>query len=98
MREFTRGELNYSQMTEDQDGLFRQSGSMIFCCQNGQSPTAEVFTTLQEAADAWARWMRSQGHEVMELPRTARTHEWSLAYSVTAQGEDSRIYTVTSEL
>ena len=97
MQNYTRGEVVYSQMMEDQDGLFRRGESMIFCCQNGQSLTAEGFTTLQEAADAWACWMRYQGYEVIELPRTARTREWSLAYSVTVQGEDSRIYMIARE-
>ena len=87
IQEFTRGGLNYGQMMEDQDGLFHQGGSMIFCCQEGYSSTADDFTTLQEAADAWACWMRYQGHEVIELPRTARTREWSLVYSVTVHRE-----------
>ena len=97
MQEFTRGGLSYGQMMEDQDGLFRRGESMIFCCQDSQSLTAEGFTTLQEAADAWACWMRYQGYEVIELPRTARTREWSLSYSVTVQGEDSRIYMIARE-
>jgi len=97
MQEFTRGGLSYGQMMEDQDGLFRRGESMIFCCQDSQSLTAEGFTTLQEAADAWACWMRYQGYEVIELPRTARTREWSLAYSVTVQGEDNRIYMIARE-
>ena len=41
--------------------------------------------------------MRYQGHEVVELPRTARTREWSLAYSVTEQGKESRVYVVALE-
>ena len=97
MQEYMGGEISYRQMMEDQNGLFRQAESMIFCCQDGHRSTAGDFPTLQEAADAWARWMRYQGREVIELPRTARTHEWSLAYSVTVQGEESRVYIVTLE-
>ena len=95
IQEFTRGGLSYGQMMEDQDGLFHQGGSMIFCCQEGYSSTADDFTTLQEAADAWACWMRYQGHEVIELPRTARTREWSLVSQVKpdlpAESEEAKI-------
>ena len=97
MKECTRARLSYGPMIEDQDGLFRQHESIMYCCQGGQCTTAKEFSTTQEAADAWACWMRYQGHEVIELPRTARTREWSLTYSVTVQGEDSRIFMIARE-
>ena len=97
MQEYMGGEISYRQIMEDQNGSFRQGESMIFCCQDGHSSTAGDFPTLQAAADAWACWMRSEGNQVVELPRTARTREWSLAYSVTAQGEESRVYVVARE-
>lgn len=97
MQECTRVGLSYGEMMEDQEGFFRRGEGMMFDCQDGQCSMAEEVTTLQAAADAWARWMRSEGHQVVELPRTARTHEWSLTYSVTAQGEESQVYVVARE-
>ena len=98
MQECTGGRISYHQMMEDHDGLFHRGESLDFCSQDGQGSMAEEAATIQEAADAWAHWMRSEGYQIVRLPQMARTREWGPAYSVTAQDEDSRVYVVTLEL
>ena len=98
MQKYDGFEVVYREMIEGQDDSFAHAEPMIFHGHKARGlSNANDSQSLQAAADAWACWMRSQGHEVLELPRTTRTRECGLTFSVTAQGEESRIFVVTCE-
>ena len=98
MQEYNGFKIVYREMIEDKEGLFVGDTPMAFQTLNSIGTEGEEYLMLlQEAADAWVCWMQSQDHEVFELPRTTRTREWGLTFSVTAQGRESRIFVVSGE-
>ncbi len=98
MQRYRDGEVAYSEVFQDEDGMFRAGKALIFPETNSQvTPTEEISLSSKASIESWARWMRSQGHEVFELPRTIRTRDWGLTFSVTARGEDSRIFVISQE-
>ena len=85
--------VEYCEMIEGEDGIYRPSVAMGFSAQTEHaSVTADHTPPPRGTGDTWAQWMRSQGCEVMELPRISRTREWSRTFSVTQEGEESRLY------
>lgn len=98
MQEYNSFEVVYREMIEIEDDLFVHGAPMIFQGHDAEASTSDrSLQSLQAAAAAWACWMRSEGHDVYELPRTTRTREWGLTYSVTAMGKESQLYLLTFE-
>ena len=98
MQEYNSFEVVYREMIANGDGLFAHGAPMIFQGRNGltSAEDRDVHSFI-EAAQLWACWMRSEGHDVFDLPRTTRTRDWGLLYSITPQGEESRLYLLTRE-
>jgi hypothetical protein len=99
MQEDASGNLviTYAEMVENNDGDFCLGELHTFCAENRQSSAnSGMDPTPDEAVLAWTLWMRSQGDEVVELPRTARTKAWGYGwtFSITPKGTDSLVYVV----
>jgi len=92
--------VSFSEMLEDQGGLYRMGEVNVFDASAEQNSGAAGESLLpEESVAAWVEWMSAdQGCLVVELPLTARTRAWvcGLVFSVTpSDGEDeSRVYGV----
>lgn len=94
--------INYAEIIEDNNGKFRLGELHTFGTQNWQRLANTCKDeTPDEAVLAWTEWMRGQGDEVAELPRTARTRAWGCGsmFSATAMAGEriSRVLGVVVE-
>ena len=93
--------LNYAEMVEDANGLYRLGDLREFAASVEEfRAIARGLVTPAQTITAWMDWMSDQGYEVMELPRTSRTFAWGCGsvFVVTPKdGGENRVYAAVGE-